>query len=191
MIEELKKNNYMIVKDFISEERARNLSSEFKSFCEENNISGDTQINSSMAMGNYISFLELLCEKVPTVSELIGETVLPTYNYARVYLKNSVLKKHTDRPSCEVSLTVHLDGDKEWPIYVQTPNKSVVPVYLNSGDALVYLGQKAPHWRNEYEGEYYTQVFLHYITSRGKNLKYVFDLPSKIEEHISKQQQAK
>lgn len=168
MISQLEKNSYLIVKNFLSQERSKNLANEFKLFCENNKIGGDDQVENSMAFTDYISFVELLCEKTPIVSQIIGETVLPTYCYSRVYLKNSFLDKHTDRPSCEISLTIHLDGDEEWIIYVETSNKSVVPVILNTGDALIYLGEKAPHWRNQYNGEYYTQVFLHYVRSRGE-----------------------
>jgi Rps23 Pro-64 3,4-dihydroxylase Tpa1-like proline 4-hydroxylase len=32
---------------------------------------------------------------------------------------------------------------------------------------MIYLGKIAPHWRDSYGGEYYTQVFLHYVRSRG------------------------
>lgn len=32
---------------------------------------------------------------------------------------------------------------------------------------MIYLGKIAPHWREPYSGEYYSQVFLHYVRSRG------------------------
>lgn len=163
----LKENNYVILHDFISRERASELSFEFAEYCKENNIGGDPQAPNSFSTYNYIPFLELLCEKTPEVSTAIGETVLPTYSYARTYKNGSVLEKHTDRDACEISLTLHLHGDQSWPIWIETPNGEEVKVDLNPGDAMVYLGKKAPHWREEYGGEYYTQVFLHYVRSRG------------------------
>ena len=163
----LEENNYVILHDFISKERASELSFEFAQYCKENNIGGDPQAPNSFSTYNYIPFLELLCEKTPEVSTAIGETVLPTYSYARTYKNGSVLEKHTDRAAGEISLTLHLHGDQSWPIWIETPNGEEVKVDLNPGDAMVYLGKKAPHWREEYGGEYYTQVFLHYVRSRG------------------------
>ena len=90
-----------------------------------------------------MSFLELLTEKTPEVSRAIEEHVLPTYTYARIYKNGAILKPHMDRDACEISLTVHLDGDMGWPIFVQTPDGSDVEVILEPGDALVYLGCEA------------------------------------------------
>ena len=106
-------NQCLIVRNFIDPERAKKLSKEFKKYCEENNIQDDSQIPNTPAKYNYLPFLELLCEKTPEVSKIIDETVLPTYCYARVYKNGDVLKKHTDRDACEISLTLQLDGDTE------------------------------------------------------------------------------
>ena len=138
-------------------------------------MTGDPQAPNSCSNYNYISFLELLCEKTPEISSIIGETVLPTYTYSRVYKKGSELTKHIDRDACEISLTLHLDGDSTWPIWIETPSGEQRCVELNPGDAMVYLGRTAPHWREVYGGEYYTQVFLHYVRSRGDCAYTYFD----------------
>jgi hypothetical protein len=163
----LEDNNYIILHDFISKDRASELSFEFTKYCKENDIDGDPQAPNSFSTYNYTPFLELLCEKTPEISQAIGETVLPTYSYARIYKNGSVLKRHVDRDACEISLTLHLHGDQSWPIWIETPSGKEVQVDLQPGEAMVYLGKKAPHWREEYGGEYYTQVFLHYVRSRG------------------------
>jgi len=176
----LVENNYIILHDFISKERASELSFEFSKYCKENNIEGDPQAPNSFSTYNYTPFLELLCEKTPEISKSIGETVLPTYSYARIYKNGSVLERHVDRDACEISLTLHLHGDSSWPIWIETPSGKEVSVNLNPGDAMVYLGKTAPHWREEYGGEYYTQVFLHYVRSRGDCSYAYFD---KLQEH--------
>lgn len=167
MNQKLIENNYIVLSNFISKERALSLSSEFLKYCEENTIEGDPQAPNSYSKYNYIPFLELLCEKTPVISSAIGETVLPTYAYSRVYKKGSELKKHVDRDACEISLTVHLHGDVSWPIWIETPSGESRCVHLNPGDAMIYLGKIASHWREPFIGEYYTQVFLHYVRSRG------------------------
>lgn len=167
MKKSLIENNYIVLPNFISKERASNLSFEFLTHCKENDLGGDEQAPNSYSKYNYISFLELLCEKTPEISSAIGESVLPTYNYARVYKNGSELVRHTDRDACEISVTLHLHGDSAWPIWIETPSGEQRSIDLNPGDAMIYLGRIAPHWRDSYGGEYYTQVFLHYVRSRG------------------------
>ena len=175
MNSKLIENNYLVVPNFISSDRAKLLAEEFKSHCETQGLPGDNQAPDSHAVYNHISFLELLCEKTPEVSALLEEIVLPTYSYARVYKEGSVLEKHTDRDACEISLTLHLDGDYPWPIWIETPQQEKKFVSLNPGDAMLYLGRIAPHWREEYRGTYYSQVFLHYVRSRGECSYAYFD----------------
>jgi predicted 2-oxoglutarate/Fe(II)-dependent dioxygenase YbiX len=100
---------------------------------------------------------------------------LPTYSYARVYKKGDVLAKHVDRDACEISLTIHLDGDEDWSIYIENPSGDKIPVTLKSGDALLYLGCTAPHWRESFTGNFYSQVFLHYVRSNDKKSYTYFD----------------
>ena len=175
MNNKLIENNYIVLPNFISKERSSDLSFEFLKYCKENNLEGDAQAPDSFSSYNYIPFLELLCEKTPEISSAIGEVVLPTYTYARVYKNGSELLRHTDRDACEISLTLHLHGDSTWPICIETPSGEQRSVDLNPGDAMVYLGRTAPHWREKYDGEYYTQVFLHYVRSRGDCAYAYFD----------------
>lgn len=175
MNQQLIDNNYIYIPNFISVDRARELANKFTNFCINNNIEGDTQAENSHAAYNYIDFLELLCEKTPEVSKFLGESVLPTYSYARVYKEGSDLQHHVDRDACEISLTLHLAGDTDWPIYIQKPNGETAKLSLNSGDAMMYLGCDADHWRDKFDGSRYVQVFLHYVRSRGDRNYAVFD----------------
>jgi hypothetical protein len=103
MNEKLIKNNYVIIPNFISTERAKQLAEEYKKYSEENNVDGDAQALNSHSSQNYISFLELLCEKTPEVSSILEETVLPTYAYSRVYKNGSILEKHIDLSLIHIS----------------------------------------------------------------------------------------
>jgi len=187
MNQKLIDNNYIVLSNFISKERALSLSSEFLKHCEENNIEGDSQAPNSYSAYNYIPFLELLCEKTTVISSAIGETVLPTYAYSRVYKKGSELKKHVDRDACEISLTLHLHGDVTWPIWIETSSGETRCVQLNPGDAMIYLGKIAPHWREPFTGEWYSQVFLHYVRSRGDCSYAYFDKLNETTKPIVKE----
>jgi Rps23 Pro-64 3,4-dihydroxylase Tpa1-like proline 4-hydroxylase len=175
----IKQNNYIYIPNFISPERANELAKNFINFCKQQKLSGDSQAENSHSAYNYIDFLELLCEKTPEIGRFLGETVLPTYSYARVYKEGSVLERHRDREECEISLTLHLSGDADWPIYIQKPSGEEVSLDLNTGDAMMYLGCQADHWRDKFKGKEYVQVFLHYVRSRGPNNSAFFDKKNK------------
>lgn len=172
---QIKDNNYLYIPNFISEDRALGLANSFVNYCVNNQLPGDGQAENSHSAYNYIDFLELLCEKTPEVSKFLGETVLPTYSYARVYKDGSVLTPHQDRDACEISLTLNLSGDADWPIYIKKPNGEEVSLNLKSGDAMIYLGCDAEHWRNQFEGTQYVQLFMHYVRSRGDKNYAFFD----------------
>jgi hypothetical protein len=171
----LSKHHYLYIPQFISPKKTFILSEEFRIADEQGLFQPDETAPNSSATYNFIPFLELLTEKTNHVSSLVEERVIPTYCYARIYKEGSVLKKHTDRPACEISLTVHLDGDKDWDIFIETSNKIQKPISLRKGDAMLYLGCNTPHWREPFSGKYYSQVFLHYVMSEGKNSKHYFD----------------
>lgn len=112
-----------------------------------------------------------LIEKMPIIEKESNSKLLPTYSFFRMYTMFSSLEKHTDRPSCEVSVTVMVGSSgEEWPIYM-----SGTPVNLNPGDAVIYFGCKTPHWRNEFLGDWHAQFFLHYVKKDGKNKEYYLD----------------
>ncbi len=173
MIDNLKDKKYKIIKNFIPKQKAKLLGKEFIKYCNNNSVPGDTQVVDSHAVYNYIPFLELLTQKVNEVSDLIGETVLPTYCYSRVYRNGNILENHIDRPSCEISLTIHLFGDSDWPIYIGDEEKEYI--ILKPGDAVLYLGNQIHHGREKFEGNEYAQCFLHYVKSNGIHSDNYFD----------------
>lgn len=179
---QLIEDGFVCVPKFITLEYANYIFKLYQN-CKEIEHKNDNQVPiSTHSTENFKNFVELLCAKTMDVAGLVGEMVLPTYAYSRIYRKGSVLDKHIDRPACEISFTVHLYGDKEWPIYMEKPNGEAVGVVLKPGDAVLYLGCDTPHWRNAYEGEEYAQVFLHYVLSNGHYWKEYFNLKHIIRE---------
>lgn len=172
---EIIENNYLHIPEFISVDNAHNLAKQFQEHCKKFNIQGDPQAPNSQAVYNFLPFVKLLVKKIPHVSELLGEDVLPTYTYARVYKKGSVLTRHRDRPACEISFTLNISKDINWPIFFQRPDNSEISIELNPGDAVLYLGCQADHWRNKFEGQDHVQVFLHYVRANGPKAWAFFD----------------
>jgi len=119
----------------------------------------------------------LLMKVLPKMQQETGLELIPTYSYARLYKKGDILKRHKDRPSCEISTTLNLGG-YPWPIFIDgtgadtviDEDKSLIKpnapegtkVLLEVGDMLVYSGCELEHWREPLEGNVCGQVFLHY-----------------------------
>ena len=129
------------------------------------------------------TFMETLMMKVlPIMQQRTYMNLIPCYTYTRVYKKGDILKRHSDRPSCEISTTLHLGGDP-WPIFLDpTGQKTVIDeekqiikpnapkgisIDLDVGDMLVYSGCELEHWREPFEGKTCAQVFLHYNNIDG------------------------
>ena len=116
----------------------------------------DNQAPTSPALYDAWIFLELMLQKLPFLSEFVGEQVFPTYCYARHYKNGATLVKHTDRPACEVSISAHLGGDADWKLFFEKPNGEEVGLNLKPGQAAVYLGCVTNHWREGgYQGQEY------------------------------------
>ena len=106
----------------------------------------------------------------PKIEKAIKNKVIPTYSYARIYKSGDILKRHKDRFSCELSITMFLGGDK-WDIYLDSTGKEGgkgIKISQNPGDILIYSGCELEHWREPFTGEYCVQVFLHYNKANSK-----------------------
>mgnify|MGYP003625165164 FL=1 len=128
----------------------------------------------------------LLMYVIPVMKEKTGMELVPTYSYTRLYEKGNILKRHKDRPSCEVSTTLHLGGN-EWSIFIDPSGGDFVideqkeihkpgapkgvKVNLKQGDMLIYAGCELEHWREPFEGDVCSQVFLHYNHANGPYAK--------------------
>lgn len=138
----------------------------------------DEQCPKSWSIYGDPAFDTLLKQLCPQISNLLGLKLLPAYTYARIYQKGEELKWHKDRHSCEVSGTMTLATHSNvWPLYVgheslRDQEKVGQPLFLNPGELVMYEGCDIPHWRDEFtEGEWQTQVFLHYVREDGPYAK--------------------
>ena len=112
------------------------------------------------------------------------------------------MKKHTDRPACEISVTIHVSTNikESWPIWIKTPDtfedssmKTLIAsgenrsVHLEAGDGMIYKGCERPHWRdpmpglleskiNKDESLYYHQIFFHYVLQDGTRAHHAWDM---------------
>ena len=156
---------YKIIKNFIQFDEL-NLLKDYcrikhrintNSFDLNQNENGDTYFYGDPAMES------LMLNKLSRMEYETGLELLPTYAFWRMYSWNADLKKHKDRPSCEVSVTVCIGScGTSWPIYMDG-----VECDLQPGDAAIYMGCEVEHWRNNFEGDWQAQTFLHYVDKNG------------------------
>ena len=129
------------------------------------------------------TFMETLMMKVlPVMQQRTDMNLIPCYTYTRIYKKGDILKRHSDRPSCEISTPLH-QGGEPWTIFIDTKGQKTVideykqiikpnapkgiPVDLEVGDMLVYSGCDLEHWREPFQGDKCAQVFQHYNNVDG------------------------
>lgn len=143
----------------------------------------DTQVPNTYSLYGDTLMETLMMKVLPVMKKHTELELLPTYSYTRAYKKGDKLRRHKDRPSCQISTTLHLGGD-EWPIYIDPTgadnvideikeiHKPNAPkgnrVDLKIGDMLVYSGCELEHWREAFEGNVCVQTFLHYNDADGK-----------------------
>tara|TARA_R100001015_G_C4622442_1_gene179882 strand:+ start:1177 stop:1731 length:555 start_codon:yes stop_codon:yes gene_type:complete len=150
----LTKSETNILKDYTIMKHRTNITS----FDDSSNVL-DTKFYGDPVMESVLLNKQKLMEKET------GMKLLPTYAFWRMYTYLAELKKHKDRPACEISTTIMLgsDGDCEWPIFMEG-----VRVDLKPGDAVIYLGCELKHWRETFKGDWQSQVFMHYVNKNGK-----------------------
>ena len=128
----------------------------------------DEQVPTCLANMDHEIMFDTVLERIwPTIESIVQEELLPTYAFSRLYQNGDTLAPHRDRPACEVSVTVQLGRSHHysWPIYVGNERYD-----LAEGDAVLYYGCEAEHWRNPCEGpdNYYAgQVFFHFVRKNG------------------------
>ena len=161
-------------------------------FLDENGIDSDQYIDGrfddDQAPGDFSKYGDpifdtLLSLSLEQMQTLTARDLIPTYSYHRLYTQGTELKKHKDRPSCEISTTLCLGYDNsnvdaskypdwDWAMYIKEKNGTEVPIHMKPGDMIIYRGCEIDHWREPLWGKNHAQVFLHYNEKGGE-----YDIP--------------
>ena len=162
-------------------------------YYDENNIDYSKEIDGEFtdhqAPGDFSKYGDpifdtLLSLSLEQMQTLTGKELVPTYSYHRLYTTGTELKRHQDRPSCEISTTLclgydvsNVDASKypnwDWPMFIKEKDGTEIPVHMKPGDMIIYRGCELEHWREPYWGKNHAQVFLHYNEKGGQ-----YDIPN-------------
>ena len=133
---------------------------------------GDSLVPNSFSAYALPETEQLLLKLTEYVSSIVGKELYPTYSYCRIYYNGATMRAHTDRASCEFSMSLSLTGDP-WPLWFMLDKPT--PISLSMGEAVLYKGLEFEHWREEYAGDRCTQVFLHWVDAKGPYTDWRYD----------------
>ena len=92
-----------------------------------------------------------------------GRTLYPVCTFVRDYQRHGTLIRHRDRDNLDVTLSVELEADAEWPLQVEHADGSVASLLPAGDQAAIIEGRKLPHGRpGAYAGERCMMLLLHY-----------------------------
>ena len=155
----------------------------------------EKQVIGSLARYNTPLYKQLHYAVRKKIEPILGIDLLPTYFYERFYYVGQQLYRHSDRPACEVSVTLQIstNSSNPWPIWFEKPNGEESYVLMENGDGAVYKGCEREHWRDPLQSKYnkaqrlwrsfkgkeddtyHHQIFLHYVNSQGPFVHHAYD----------------
>ena len=129
--EEFEKNGYLVIKnlydpkDLFSEiPKEKHGSIRYITKNDYHYSPEECQVQGCISRYNYPPYKYPHSQIRIKLEKIIGKDLFNTYYFDRFYYAGQELKRHTDRDSCEISVTVHVSSNttKCWPIWIKTPD---------------------------------------------------------------------
>ena len=144
---------------------------------DDRGCSGDFQVSHATVIKN-TKYLQVLLPIIQLkLEEVWSKKLIPTYSYSRIMYPKAVLEPHTDRPSCEYSVSVTMwhnyPVDHSFPIYM-----GGTPIEIPVGCGVTYKGCEVQHWREPLTGDsgnFWIQAFFHYVDANGPHAEWAWD----------------
>lgn len=135
--------------------------------------------------------LTLLWGLTPVAEQLSGKALLPSYSYFRIYREGDVCLVHSDRYSCEHSMSLTLDYSDgvPWPLELERfdsePSsrteenfgaQAPAALAMSPGDGVLYRGVQRRHGRTlPNPNGWSAHLFLHWVERGGPYAEFAFD----------------
>lgn len=161
----------------------------FDTFARLNNLSRRHSVEISGHF--YRPLTTFLWGLTPIMSQIVGADLLPSYDYFRIYQQDDICRVHSDRPSCEhsVSLTLAYSDNIPWPLEVGSlrveeegpcfddfggePSSAIA---MQPGDAVLYRGINLRHGRTQPNpNQWSAHLFLFWVERGGRFEQHAFD----------------
>lgn len=141
---------------------------------------------------HYAPMAAFLWGMTPAISGHVGRKLLPTYSYFRMYRQGDICRVHSDRYSCEhsVSLLLASSDERPWPLevghgHIDTPreradenfgSEKYDSIAMAPGDAVLYQGVHRLHGRiTPNPNRWSAHLFLHWVDVDGPYAQHAFD----------------
>lgn len=135
--------------------------------------------------------LTLLWGLTPVAEQVSGKTLLPSYSYFRIYREGDVCLVHSDRYSCEHSMSLTLDysdgvlWNLELERFDSEPSSRTeadfgaeppAALAMRPGDGVLYRGVQRRHGRTTPNPNGWSaHLFLHWVERGGPYADHAFD----------------
>ena len=140
---------------------------------------------------NYAPLLALHWGLTPSIEQLTGGDLLPSFAFFRIYFGGDVCRVHSDRPACEVSLslTLSLSDRQPWALDIGTRPATVrdglaedfgdeafESYAMSAGDAVLYHGTDRRHGRLQPNpNRWSAHAFLEWVHRDGAHREEAFE----------------
>ena len=194
------RNGYATIRSLIPPEVAANLFKQlqidlkgagktFETFAKAHPLSKQQTVDISGHF--YRPLTTFLWGLTPVIAHLTGADVLPSYDYFRIYQKDDICRVHSDRPSCEhsVSLTLVYSDGVPWPLQIGSTRVSgegpcvddfgdepFSAIEMQPGDAVLYRGiDLRPGRTQPNPNQWSAHLFLFWVERGGEFAQHAFD----------------
>lgn len=188
-IKEFNENGYTLIQNALNSE-LRDVITQYALFDEMEDFTPDgEQVPAAHSKYADPAMEAILLHIHPLIEKETGLSLYPTYSFYRVYRNGDILYPHTDRPPCEISVTVcfnygYEDSKYQWPI-IMNGNK----IKMSPGDFVIYRGVELEHSREKFDppqDSWHVQAFFHYVDKNGPYKEYKYDNRNSIGESFNK-----
>jgi len=175
----LKNNDYLLIKNILTEEAIEYFKDNIKFGCQEGPLQfgrcHNLKDNSQVICNNYHT------ESFKLFKRILGEEYYTTYNFAMLYGKGNILLPHLDLIENEISATTCYASEKDYPIYISKKfmennylerytddinnikEEDIVEINIQVGDIGFFNGRNHLHFRKKLEENInYRGILTHY-----------------------------
>ncbi len=170
-------NDLYVVENVISKETCKIIAKELRITRDcvlypnhENKVRGDDIVENSFSFYSPLC-MEALADAIvkDIVEDVTGDKLYNSYTYGRISYHNAILPKHRDGAKSDYSVSMLIDSDHEWPIYINNGEEN--KIVQKPGDMVIYNGNTSEHWREPYEGKEYLSSFMFFVKDKYREFE--------------------
>ena len=105
---------------------------------------------------------ELHARAADLASALTGSPLVPSYSFLSMYLRGGALPRHRDKAHCTVSMSLALEADPTWPLWLEDLDGHASTLYWSTGQIALFDGRRFVHARPPLPAARACYLILHF-----------------------------